>query len=168
MTTRVGSRRSSSPIDAAQPRRCTSTTRKTFYVVDGEISVFVGDKRLEASADDFVIAPRGVPHSYLVRSERSRVLCTFSRAGLEQFFAEMGIAVVDGEPEPTPVVPDPDTFTSRLAAYCVEVVAPPPELSQHRLTPEFVATARLMSRSFVWRPSQPGGPSGRLLKPPAE
>ena len=84
---------------------------ETFYVVEGEISVFVGDERLEASAGDFVIAPRGVPHSYLVRSERSRVLCTFSPAGLEQFFVEMGIPVVDGEPEPAPVVPDPVSYT---------------------------------------------------------
>jgi mannose-6-phosphate isomerase-like protein (cupin superfamily) len=102
---------------------------ETFYVVEGEISVFVDDERLEASAGDFVFAPRGVPHSYLVRSERSRVLCTFSPAGLEQFFAEMGIPAVAGEPEPAPVIPDPDTFTRALARYGVEVVAPPPELS---------------------------------------
>jgi mannose-6-phosphate isomerase-like protein (cupin superfamily) len=41
---------------------------ETFYVIAGEITFFVGDRRIEARAGDFLFAPKGVPHAFLVTS----------------------------------------------------------------------------------------------------
>lgn len=116
------------PRGTAPPVHMHHQEDETFYVLDGLVSVFIDDRRIDAAAGDFVFMPRDVPHTYLVRSERARALVTFAPAGFEPFFAEMGIPVLDGEPEPDPVVPDPETFARRLAPYGIEIVAPPPTL----------------------------------------
>ena len=43
-------------------------------------------------------APRDVPHAYIVRSERARMLVTNSPAGVEQLFVSLGVPVTGAEP----------------------------------------------------------------------
>jgi len=102
---------------------------ETFYVIAGEISFFVGDQRIEATAGDFVFAPKGVPHTFLVTSDRAEYLASFSPAGAEQFFAEVAPRVVSGELAPPPSAPDPDELARIAARYGIEIVGPPPTLA---------------------------------------
>jgi quercetin dioxygenase-like cupin family protein len=101
---------------------------ETFYVLAGEISFFVGDQRIEATAGDFVFAPKGVPHAFLVKSDRAEYLTSFSPAGAELFFAEVAPCVVPCESEPLPSEPDPDEFARIASSYGIEIVGPPPTL----------------------------------------
>jgi hypothetical protein len=94
----------------------------------GEISFFVGDQRIEATAGDFVFAPKGVPHAFLVKSDRAEYLTSFSPAGAEQFFAEVAPHVVLGEPAPPAREPDPEEFARIASSYGIEIVGPPPML----------------------------------------
>lgn len=116
------------PCGMAPPVHIHRREDETFYVLEGLVSVFIGDGRIDACAGQFVFMPRDVPHSYLVRSERARALVTFAPAGVEQFFAEMGVPVSDPDQQPAPVVPEHDTFVRALARYGVEIVSPPPTL----------------------------------------
>jgi quercetin dioxygenase-like cupin family protein len=116
------------PRGAAPPMHIHHAEDETLYVLEGQLAAYVGDDTFDAGPGDFVFMPRGVPHSYLVRSERARGLFAFSPGGFERFFVEMGLPIVDGEPEPAPVIPDPETFTRKLAPYEVEIVGPPPTL----------------------------------------
>lgn len=115
---------------AAPPLHIHHDADETFYVLDGEMTIFVGDERLEAGAGDFVFAPRGVPHAYLVRSERVEFFATFAPAGIEAFFAEIAPPVVPGERKPDAVPPDPEEFARIAARYGIEIVGPPPMLDQ--------------------------------------
>jgi mannose-6-phosphate isomerase-like protein (cupin superfamily) len=101
---------------------------ETFYVIAGEISFVVGDQRIEATSGDFVFAPKGVPHAFLVTSDRAEYLASFSPAGAERFFAEVAPRVVSGEPAPSPSAPDPAEFARTAATYGIEIVGPPPML----------------------------------------
>jgi quercetin dioxygenase-like cupin family protein len=101
---------------------------ETFFVISGEISFFVGGERIEATAGDFVFAPRDTSHSYLVKSGRAEYLTSFAPAGAERFFAEVAPAVVPGEPPPPPTQPDPAEFARIAANYGIEIVGPPPAL----------------------------------------
>jgi mannose-6-phosphate isomerase-like protein (cupin superfamily) len=101
---------------------------ETFYVIEGEITFFLGDQRIEAAAGDFVFAPRNLAHSFVVTSEHAEYLTTFSPAGAEQFFAEVAPHVTPGEPVPAPAEPDPQEFARIAAAYGIEIVGPPPKL----------------------------------------
>ena len=101
---------------------------ETFHVIEGDISFFVGEERIDATAGDFVFAPKGVPHTYLVTSDRADYLTTFSPAGAERFFAEVAPPVLPGEPAPPPSAPDPEEFARTAARYGIEIVDPPPAL----------------------------------------
>lgn len=112
---------------AAAPLHLHHDADETFYVMDGEMSVFLGDERIEARAGSFVFVPRLTVHSWLVVSEQAEALLTLAPAGLEAFFAEAGVAAVPGEPHPTIEV-DLDEMNRRAEAFGVEFVGPPPTL----------------------------------------
>jgi quercetin dioxygenase-like cupin family protein len=109
---------------------------ESWYVLAGELTVFVGDERMKIGPGDFVLGPKGVPHTFLVTSEQAEFLVSFAPAGtegpsgvgLEGFFREIGITVVPGERRPDPVPPDPEDFAGRAAQYGIEILAPPPAL----------------------------------------
>jgi mannose-6-phosphate isomerase-like protein (cupin superfamily) len=108
---------------------------ETFYVIAGEMTFFVGDQRIEATAGDFVYAPKDVPHSFLVESDRAEYLVSFVPAGAEEFFAEVAPRVVPGEAAPSPSEPDPEDFTRIAARYGIEIVGPPPTLDSNPRPP---------------------------------
>jgi quercetin dioxygenase-like cupin family protein len=118
------------PRGTAPPLHIHHGEDETFYVVSGSVTVLVGDERIEADAGDFVFAPRGTPHAYVVTSERARMLVTFSPGGVEEFFAEAGMPD-DGSGVPPAVQPppDPDELARAVGRYGVEIVGPPPTLA---------------------------------------
>jgi quercetin dioxygenase-like cupin family protein len=111
---------------AATPVHTHHESDESFYVVEGELTVFVGDERIDVKAGDFVLGPRGVPHSWIVTSEHAELFVT-AGAGLDGFFREVAVPVNGGEP-PQPTVPDNADFAGRMMRYGVELVGPPPSL----------------------------------------
>jgi quercetin dioxygenase-like cupin family protein len=103
---------------------------ETFYVLEGEVTLFVGGERFDLAAGDYAFAPRDAPHAYVVRSERARMLVTYCPAGLEGLFVTLGVPVVGevGAPAEDVSLPIEETI-ERFAAYGVEVVGPPPTLA---------------------------------------
>src|SRR5262249_11682508 len=72
------------PRGTAPPLHVHHSEDEAFYVLDGEVTVVVGGERIDLRTGDYSFAPRGVPHTWIVRSERARMLVTVSPAGLEQ------------------------------------------------------------------------------------
>ena len=103
---------------------------ETFYILEGEVTIQVGDERIDLAAGDFLFGPREVPHAYVVRSERARMLCTTSPAGVEQFFVNHGVPVTGAEPPTDPVMPPMDEMMRLFAAYGCEILGPPPKLDE--------------------------------------
>jgi quercetin dioxygenase-like cupin family protein len=102
---------------------------ETFYVIDGELTIYVGDERIEARPGDFVFGPKGVAHAYVARSEQAEFLATFAPASMDRFFEELGgVPVVPREPAPAASYPDPVEFARGAARWGVEIVGPPPTL----------------------------------------
>jgi quercetin dioxygenase-like cupin family protein len=118
------------PQGTAPPMHIHHGEEETFYVVDGSVTVFADGERIDLEAGDYAFVPRGVDHAYIVRSERARMLVTFSPSGFEQFFVQEGIEA-RGEEEPPVggVQPTPEEFIRRLAPFGCEVTGPPPSLS---------------------------------------
>jgi mannose-6-phosphate isomerase-like protein (cupin superfamily) len=106
---------------------------ETFYVVDGELLMVVGDDGIEAGPGDFVFGPQGVPHAYVARSEQAELLATFAPASMDRFFEELGgVPVVPGKPAPAASCPDPEEFARAVAGWGVEIVGPPLTLERSR------------------------------------
>jgi mannose-6-phosphate isomerase-like protein (cupin superfamily) len=116
------------PRGAAPPLHLHHDADETFYLIDGEISVFLGDERVEAGAGAFLFVPKGTVHTWLVRSEQAEALVTLAPAGLESFFAEAGVPAVPGEPNANQMDVDLQEMNRIAEAYGVEFVGPPPTL----------------------------------------
>jgi quercetin dioxygenase-like cupin family protein len=63
---------------------------ETFYVVEGCLTIWLGEAVSEARAGDVVCAPAGTPHTYIVESEGARVLMISTPAGIEDFLRAVG------------------------------------------------------------------------------
>jgi quercetin dioxygenase-like cupin family protein len=74
-----------------------------FYILEGVLTLRVGDQTFQASAGDFVHIPRETVHSFKNGPTPARLLATFSPAGIEGFFQEVGDPVGDRSAPPPPV-----------------------------------------------------------------
>jgi len=57
----------------AAPMHVHEDADEIFYVLDGELTFFVGNQRIEAAAGAFVYLPRFVHHGFQVDSEEARI-----------------------------------------------------------------------------------------------
>jgi quercetin dioxygenase-like cupin family protein len=68
-----------------------------FFVLDGEMTFYIGGKRTVLTAGMFANMPIGVTHHFKNESDRpARVLVTVAPAGLEKMFFEVGVDVPAG------------------------------------------------------------------------
>ncbi len=97
-----------------------------FYVLEGEITFFVGDQRLIASAGTFANMPVGTPHSFKNENDKpARMLISVAPAGLERMFFEVGVPVPAGATTAAP--PTQEEIDRLLAAaprYGIEIKVP--------------------------------------------
>ena len=85
---------------------------KTFYVLEGELKVRVGERRITAPVGSFVVIPRGVVHQPSnPTTKTTRVLLIFSPAGMERFFEEAAEGRIPLHAVPT----DPEVLERRAA-----------------------------------------------------
>src|SRR5438270_4451052 len=64
---------------------------ESFFVLDGELAVELGDRHISLKAGEFIHLPVGVRHSYKAVSPRgARHLTQLVPGGLEQFFRAIG------------------------------------------------------------------------------
>ena len=104
-----------------------------FYVLDGQLTFYVGDTRLELTAGGFAFGPKGVPHTFIGVAPATRALVGFSPMQFEGFMREVG------QPAPARVLPPPHA-------------GPPPDIS--RLAP-------IAKRNGFVILGPPGPPPGR-------
>jgi quercetin dioxygenase-like cupin family protein len=63
---------------------------ESFFVLEGDLTVRVGDDIFSAAPGSFVFCPRDVPHLLTLHSEQVRALTLVTPGGLESFFVELG------------------------------------------------------------------------------
>jgi quercetin dioxygenase-like cupin family protein len=87
------------------PPHTHSREEEGFYVLEGDITFWVGDERLTLSAGMFANMPVGVEHAFKNESNQpARMLISIAPAGLEQMFFEVGVPMPPGAttaPAPT-------------------------------------------------------------------
>lgn len=62
-----------------------------FYVLEGELSVSVGNCTMKAVPGTMVFLPRNVQHSFTIESEQLRMLILLTPAGFEGWFKELSV-----------------------------------------------------------------------------
>jgi quercetin dioxygenase-like cupin family protein len=97
-----------------------------FYVIEGELTFWVGGEVIEAPAGSFVYGPRDVPHTFIVSSEAARFLLVAEPAGFEGMLRALGEPAGSRTIPPAPTEP-PDM--ARIVQVCtehgIEILGPP-------------------------------------------
>jgi quercetin dioxygenase-like cupin family protein len=97
-----------------------------FYVIEGELTFWVGGRVTAAPSGSFVFGPRDIPHTFQVSSERARFLLVAEPAGFEDFMraaAEPAGALTLPPPPAGP--PDPARLAALAAEHGIEILGPP-------------------------------------------
>ena len=116
------------PRGSATPIHIHHNEDESFYILEGQVTMFSGDERIDLEAGDYCFVPRGVTHAYLVRSDRARMLVTISPSGTEQLFVSLGVPVTRPEPPKEAVMPSVPELVRLFAQYGTEILGPPPSL----------------------------------------
>jgi mannose-6-phosphate isomerase-like protein (cupin superfamily) len=98
---------------------------EAFYVIDGELSLFVAGEQLSLGPGRAAYAPRGVPHSYRVESEQARWLVITTPAGFESFVREVAEPASGDELPPAGRPHDPAALAEAAAKVGIEILGPP-------------------------------------------
>jgi quercetin dioxygenase-like cupin family protein len=111
---------------AGSPLHAHTREDEWFYVVDGELTFWVGGTLSVAPAASFVFGPKGIPHTFLVSSEQARFLLVTEPAGFEGFMRSAGVPAPRMEIPPPPTTPpDVDAMVALAAEYGIEILGPP-------------------------------------------
>jgi quercetin dioxygenase-like cupin family protein len=85
------------PPGGGPPPHVHSREEEGFYVLEGEITLTIGEQRFVASAGMFANMPIGTPHSFKNESSQpARMLISVAPAGLEMMFFECGVPLPQG------------------------------------------------------------------------
>jgi quercetin dioxygenase-like cupin family protein len=106
------------------------TDDEGFYVLDGQVTFYVGEEIHRAGPGTFVFLPHGVPHSYTFETDAVRMLSIVAPGGLEAHFqdvrfsepaTDLALPQTLGEPDAAML----EEMGKDLAGYGTEVVGPP-------------------------------------------
>jgi quercetin dioxygenase-like cupin family protein len=73
------------PARAAPPMH-SHPQDETFYILDGEVTVWAGDAARMCRPGAVAFAPGGSPHAWRVESDTARMLVLSTPAGIEEYF----------------------------------------------------------------------------------
>ena len=114
------------PPGGGPPPHVHSREEEGFYLLEGEITFTIGDKRLVASAGMFANMPVGTPHSFKNESGKpARMLISVAPAGLEQMFFEVGVPLPEGSTTALPPTKEGiDKLLAIAPRYGIEIRLP--------------------------------------------
>jgi quercetin dioxygenase-like cupin family protein len=81
-----------SRTDGGAPMHVHTREDEYFYVLNGTISVQIGDETFEADARSFVFLPRNIPHAWDVVGDKATLLMMTVPAMLDTFLEEFHAA----------------------------------------------------------------------------
>jgi quercetin dioxygenase-like cupin family protein len=114
------------PPHYAVPRHIHLEEDEAWYVLEGSMTFYCGERVMAAVERTWVFAPRGVVHTFKVGDDGARAL-TFS---FPSTFADFVAAA--GEPAPALTIPprapvDEQRLAEVAHRFGIEIVGPPPE-----------------------------------------
>lgn len=115
------------PPGGGPPPHVHSREEEGFYVLEGEITFQVGDRRVVATAGMFANMPVGTPHSFKNESDKpAKMLITLAPAGLEKMFFEFGVPFPEGSTAALPPTKaEIDKLLEIAPNYGIELRLPP-------------------------------------------
>jgi quercetin dioxygenase-like cupin family protein len=104
-----------SPAGDMAPLHVHHSHDEGFFVLEGVVTLYLPGRAITLRPGQFMLAPRGVPHTYRIDEGPARKIVTSTPAGFERFVAEVGSTGVT----------DPATLAEVAARYDIEILGPP-------------------------------------------
>ncbi|MDQ3630476.1 MAG: quercetin 2,3-dioxygenase, partial [Actinomycetota bacterium] len=79
------------PPNAAGPWHVHHREDEGFWILEGDVTLQIGDETIEAHAGDFAFGPRDIPHRYTVGDAGCRMLFIMTPGGFENLVREMSV-----------------------------------------------------------------------------
>jgi quercetin dioxygenase-like cupin family protein len=103
------------PAGDMPPLHVHHTHDEGFLLLEGELLLFMPGREITLHPGEFVLAPRGIPHTYQVGESPARWLVLSTPAGFERFVED-----VAAQDDVTPAA-----LTATAAVHGIEILAPP-------------------------------------------
>lgn len=111
------------PPGAAAPLHVHHREDEAFWILEGSVTLQVGDTTIEAAAGDYAFGPRGVPHRYDVGPDGCRMLFICTPGGFEDLVREMSVpAAARTLPPPSDDEPDMELIAAIAVAHGCELL----------------------------------------------
>jgi mannose-6-phosphate isomerase-like protein (cupin superfamily) len=114
------------PQNSSPPLHVHRREDKWFYVMEGELTFWVGGRIIEAPVGSFVYAPRDIPHTFMVRSPVAHFLVAAEPGGFDKFLHALSEPAEPLTlPPATLAPPDMGRVMALAAEYGIEFLGPP-------------------------------------------
>jgi quercetin dioxygenase-like cupin family protein len=103
------------------------TDDEVFHVLEGELTLFHGDRVTPVRVGETALAPCGIPHAFRIESDFARWLVVTAPGGFDRFIAAIGVEAA-GPGLPDEFVPPNLDAAAELEAetgYRIELLGPP-------------------------------------------
>jgi quercetin dioxygenase-like cupin family protein len=94
---------------------------EAFWILDGDVTITVGDTTVECHAGDYAFGPRAIPHRFTVGENGCRMLFILTPGGFEGLVREMG-EPARARKLPPPAEPDMERVAAVAQAYGCELL----------------------------------------------
>lgn len=114
------------PPGGGPPRHLHHREDETFFVLEGEVTFYVGDTVTVLKKGGFIFAPREIPHYFRnTGTGEAMLLETAFPAGVEMFFAAAGKALPDRNAQPLKFGREDIAHMIAIApSFGIEILAP--------------------------------------------
>lgn len=114
------------PRGSGSPLHVHHNEDEWFYVLEGELTIWVDGETVVAPAGAFVFGPRDVPHTFIVSSDEARFLLVTEPGDFAGFVRALAEPAPGPElPPGPPTPPDIGAVLAAAAEYGLEILGPP-------------------------------------------
>jgi len=115
------------PVNHGPPPHVHSREDETFYVLAGEFEFTVAGQTQRLVTGQSLVAPRHIPHTFRnVGTSMGRMIVVVTPAGLEKFFAEIGVPLPSADSPPVePTAADIERLKEAAPRYGLTLLPPP-------------------------------------------
>jgi mannose-6-phosphate isomerase-like protein (cupin superfamily) len=80
-----------------------------FYVLDGSVTIEVGDETIELGPGQHAYGPRNIPHRFTVGPEGAHMIWVLTPGGFDDFVADVSVPAAEPTVPPATVLPPEDS-----------------------------------------------------------